>query len=156
MNELVLQIAGKLLTKHRTVATAESCTGGYIAHLITAVAGSSEWFRGGVISYSNEMKMNVLGVQPQTLEKFGAVSEETVREMVSGILKVANTDYGIAVSGIAGPGGGSSEKPVGTVWIAVADKEQLIARKFQFGTDRLENITASANSALELLLREFL
>lgn len=151
--ELSLQeyIGNQLLAQNKTLATAESCTGGYLSHLITFIAGSSQWFRGGVASYSNEMKMQTLGVKSETLAEHGAVSEETVREMVSGVMKMTDADYGIAVSGIAGPGGGTAEKPVGTVWIAVANREQTIAQKFQFFPHRMENIRVSANAALNLL-----
>lgn len=144
-------IGTQLFNQNKTLATAESCTGGYLSHLITSIAGSSQWFKGGVVSYSNEMKMQTLGVKSETLTKHGAVSEQTVLEMVSGILKMTDADYGIAVSGIAGPGGGTEEKPVGTVWIAVASREQTIARQFQFFPGRMENIRVSANAALNLL-----
>ncbi|HEY0262191.1 MAG TPA: competence/damage-inducible protein A [Chitinophagales bacterium] len=151
--EISLQefIGKELLAKGKTIATAESCTGGYISHLITSVAGSSQWFNGGVTAYSYEMKMNILGVKKETLESYGAVSEQTVREMVSGILKMTHADFGIAVSGIAGPSGGTPEKPVGTVWIAVASHDQIIAREFHFFPSRMENIKVSANAALNLL-----
>lgn len=153
MNDTVLKIADEFLAKKQKLAVAESCTGGYISHLITAVAGSSQWFSGGVISYSNEMKRNILGVKAETLEIFGAVSEQTVREMVSGILKITDADFGIAVSGIAGPSGGTSEKPVGTVWIAVADKKEIVAQEFHFSTNRMENIKESSGEALNLLIK---
>ena len=153
MNDTVLKIADKLLAEKQMLAVAESCTGGYISHLITAVGGSSQWFSGGVVSYSNEMKRNILGVKADTLENFGAVSEQTVREMVCGILKITNADLGIAVSGIAGPAGGTAEKPVGTVWIAVGDRTEVVVREFHFSTNRMENIKASANEALDLLLK---
>lgn len=151
--EISLQefIGNQLLAIRKTLATAESCTGGYLSHLITSVPGSSQWFNGGVISYSNEMKMNVLGVKKETLETYGAVSEQVVREMVSGILKITKADYGIAVSGIAGPDGGTPEKPVGMVWVAVANHDQIIAREFHFFPSRMENIKVTANAALNLL-----
>ena len=118
---------GKLLaSKKLTLSTAESCTGGGIAATITSVAGSSEYFMGGVVAYSNEVKMDLLHVSAETLEKHGAVSRETVMEMAAGAMKTLKTDCAIATSGIAGPGGGSAEKPVGTIWIAVAYKNEIV------------------------------
>jgi nicotinamide-nucleotide amidase len=140
-----------LLQKGKTMATAESCTGGYMAHLITSIPGSSEYFKGSVVSYSNEVKEQVLGVQKNTLETAGAVSEETVREMVAGLLKQIKADFGIAVSGIMGPGGGSAEKPTGTVWIAVAHEGQIQTQKLHFRFNRERNIRLSAIAALEML-----
>jgi nicotinamide-nucleotide amidase len=143
---------GKLLLQRgKTLATAESCTGGYMAHLITSIPGSSDYFKGSVVSYSNEIKENVLGVQKSTLETKGAVSEETVREMVTGLLHLMKTDFGIAVSGIMGPGGGSAEKPTGTVWVAVGYKGFIQTQKFHFRFNRERNIRLSAIAALELL-----
>ncbi|MBN9352169.1 MAG: CinA family nicotinamide mononucleotide deamidase-related protein [Chitinophagaceae bacterium] len=140
---------GKILRrKNMTVSTAESCTGGSIAGRITSVSGSSDYFPGSVVSYSNEVKIKELGVKKDTLKKHGAVSEETVREMISGILKKMKTDIGIAVSGIMGPNGGSDEKPVGTVWIAVGNKQETIARKFKFRYDRRRNTEATVSMAL--------
>ena len=111
---------GELLkAKKLTLSTAESCTGGSIAALITSVPGSSEYFKGGVVAYSNEVKMNMLYVSPETLQKYGAVSRETVIEMVQGVMESMKTDCAVATSGIAGPGGGTPEKPVGTIWMAV-------------------------------------
>ena len=126
-------LLGRLLKeKNKTVATAESCTGGYIAHLITSVAGSSAYFKGSVVSYDNSIKKNVLHVDDVTLNTVGAVSEETVEQMIKGILSMMQTDYAVAVSGIMGPGGGSEEKPVGTVWIAVGNKNKVETKKFKF------------------------
>ncbi len=145
---------GKLLRqKGLTLATAESCTGGYLAHLITSVAGSSDYFKGSVIAYANEVKMKVLGVRESTLAEHGAVSEQTVREMVQGALRVLGTDLAMATSGIAGPGGGTPEKPVGTVWIAVGNNDQVKARIFHFRRDRERNIQYAATYALEMLRR---
>ncbi len=116
---------GRLLKeKNKTVSVAESCTGGYISHLITSIDGASAYFLGSVISYDNSIKQDVLHVKNDTLNKFGAVSEETVNEMVNGVRGLMKTDYSIAVSGIMGPGGGSEDKAVGTVWIGVCDKEK--------------------------------
>ena len=139
--------------RNLTLSVAESCTGGLIAHMLTQHAGCSAVFRGGAVSYSNELKQVMLGVNPQTLEKYGAVSEETVREMAIGAVRSYKSDYSVAVSGIAGPDGGTTEKPVGTVWIAVANSENLIARKYQFGSRRAQNIERSAISALTLLFK---
>ncbi len=143
---------GKLLMqKTATVSCAESCTGGYISHLFTSTPGSSKYFEGSVISYSYDVKEKLLGVKNETLNKFGAVSEECVREMLGGVIRVTGTTYGIAVSGIAGPDGGTPEKPVGTVWIAVGNKDKLLAKKFQFFTSRMENIRVFSNAALNML-----
>jgi nicotinamide-nucleotide amidase len=147
-------LIGQLLRERGLMlGTAESCTGGYLAHLITAIPGSSDYFRGSVIAYSNEIKMKLLGVRPQTLEAYGAVSEQTVREMVSGAVKALDTDVAIAISGVAGPGGGSPEKPVGTIWMAVGDGQQVHARKIQAGKDRLKNIEYAAVLALDYVRR---
>ncbi|WP_285008070.1 competence/damage-inducible protein A [Pedobacter faecalis] len=137
-----------------TLSTAESCTGGYIGHLITQHPGSSAVYKGGGVVYSNELKIKILGVSEQTLERYGAVSEETVTEMAAGALRTFNTDYAVAVSGIAGPDGASPGKPVGTVWIAVANKQQVVARLFTFGNKRTQNIERSAVAALGMILNE--
>ena len=143
---------GVILTKHgQTVATAESCTGGFISHLITSVPGSSNYFLGGIVSYDNSIKERVLGVEEYTLNKFGAVSEETVYAMATSARKLMNTDYALAVSGIMGPGGGTEEKPVGTVWIAVAGPMEVIAKKFQTRYNRSRNIEVTAINALNML-----
>ncbi|MFA6946062.1 MAG: nicotinamide-nucleotide amidohydrolase family protein, partial [Pedobacter sp.] len=136
-----------------SLSLAESCTGGYISHLLTQHAGSSKVFRGGAISYSNDLKISMLGVSDQTLVNHGAVSELTVIEMAEGARKSYNSDYSVSVSGIAGPGGGSEEKPVGTVWIAVAGKTKTISKKFIFGNKRAQNIERAAISALTLLFK---
>ena len=155
--DLSLQAAlGKILKeKGRTMGTAESCTGGYIAHLITSIPGSSAWFKGSVVSYANEVKKTVLGVSAATLDTVGAVSEETVREMVQGALSVLDTDYVLATSGIMGPDGGSPDKPVGTVWVAVGNHQKIITQKFSFRFDRLRNIELTATNALNCL-RKFI
>ena len=148
MNEVV----GKMLkAAGKTLATAESCTGGYIAHFITLVPGSSLYFKGSVVSYDNSIKKNVLNVQSATLESAGAVSKETVTEMLKGILNIMHTDYAIAVSGIMGPDGGTAEKPVGTVWIAVGDSQSVEAKKLHFRFDRKRNIELTAINALNML-----
>jgi len=144
-------IGSLLLSKQATLALAESCTGGYIAHLITSVPGSSAWFKGGIIAYANEAKKELLYVKPETLSNHGAVSEQTALEMAAGARTRFGTDYVIATTGIAGPDGGTSEKPVGTVWIAVATPQKIFARHFLFGDDRGRNIRRTALSALNLL-----
>ncbi len=147
-------LLGRLLKeKNKTVATAESCTGGYIAHLITSVAGSSEYFKGSVVSYDNSIKKNILHVDDVTLNTAGAVSEETVEQMIEGILNVMQTDYAVAVSGIMGPGGGSEEKPVGTVWIAVGNRNKIETKKMNFRFDRKRNIELTSINALHLLCK---
>jgi nicotinamide-nucleotide amidase len=135
-----------------TLSVAESCTGGYISHLITRHPGSSKVFFGGAISYSYDLKESMLGVKNETLWQFGAVSQQTVVEMVEGALINFQSDYALAVTGIAGPDGGTPEKPVGTVWIAVANKERSIAKKMTFGNKRQQNIERSAITALNMLI----
>jgi nicotinamide-nucleotide amidase len=144
-------IGKRLKEKKLTLATAESCTGGYLAHLITAVPGSSAYFSGSVVAYANAVKSSQLGVSPDTLQAYGAVSEQTVREMVAGAIKHLNTDLAIATSGIAGPGGGSLEKPVGTIWVAVGSRNRVETKKLQLGKDRLRNIQSTAYQALNFL-----
>lgn len=147
---------GKLLKERgMTLVTAESCTGGYIAHRITSVSGSSEYFQGSIVSYSNDVKMSMLGVKPETLDAHGAVSEETVLEMAQGALAQLRGDCVIAVSGVAGPNGGTAEKPVGTVCFAIGNKEKIEVRTLRFGRDREKNIQLTSISALNLL-RKFL
>jgi nicotinamide-nucleotide amidase len=145
-------VLGKiLLERNLTIAVAESCTGGYLSHLITSVPGSSAYFMGSLIPYSYEIKMGELGVKPETLEKYGAVSEETIVEMATLVRDKFNTDIGVATSGIAGPGGATPEKPVGTVWIAYADKHRTVTKKLQLSTDRAINIRMASVMALNLV-----
>lgn len=153
--ETLDELVHKTLTERGlTLATAESCTGGNIARLLTAQAGASVYFKGGVVAYSNEVKESVLGVKHSTLEAHGAVSEETVREMAEGVRTRLGTDLAIATTGIAGPDGGTSEKPVGTVWIAVADARHTEAKLLQFGANRRQqNIDRSTNQAYAMLIR---
>lgn len=146
-------IGEQLIKSGKTVATAESCTGGYIAHLISSVPGASNYFKGSMVSYSNEVKENVLNVSPQTLEKFGAVSEEVVSEMFYSIIEKMKVEYAIAVSGIMGPLGGSNEKQVGTVWIAIGSKENMITKKLVLPFDRTKNIESTGQLAIILLLK---
>jgi len=150
------EVVGRILKQQgKTVTTAESCTGGYIAHLLTSIPGSSLYFMGGVVSYDNSIKQQVLGVQQATLQANGAVSEAVVKEMVQGVLGVMKTDYAVAVSGIMGPDGGTPEKPVGTVWIAVGNATTVEARQLHFRFDRLKNIELTAMNALNIL-RQFM
>ncbi len=144
-----------LQEKNLTLSLAESCTGGNIAHQLTSVHGSSIYFKGGVISYSNEAKHNILHVNNSDIEKFGAVSQQVVEQMALGAKKIFNTDCSISTSGIAGPGGGTEEKPVGTVWIAVCFGEKIKSEKFLFGQNRENNIQRATNAALTMLY-EFL
>ena len=145
---------GELLkAKKMTLSTAESCTGGSIAALITSVPGSSEYFKGGVVAYSNEVKMNMLHVSPETLQKYGAVSRETVIEMVQGVMESMKTDCAVATSGIAGPGGGTPEKPVGTIWMAVACGGLIVTEKEEGDAGRVENVKKTVHNALLLLSR---
>lgn len=150
----IQEIMGELLRhKNLTLGTAESCTGGKIAEMITSVAGSSDYFVGSVVAYSNQVKHHVLNVSETSLQTYGAVSREVVEEMVSGAMKTLGSDCAVATSGIAGPGGGSPEKPVGTVWIAVSYKEKVRSRLFLFGKNREQNILRASNMAL-LMLKE--
>ncbi len=145
---------GRLLKENNlTVSVAESCTGGLISHLFTKVAGCSAYFMGSVVSYSNEAKMKVLGVKKETLQEHGAVSEETIKEMAEGVRNLLNTDFGLATSGIAGPDGGTPEKPVGTVWIACASKNRTTAKKLMLTNQRENNINWGSYAALDLLRR---
>lgn len=148
------QIGILLRKKGVTVSTAESCTGGEIAHLLTSVPGSSDYFKGSVVAYANEVKINVLGVSPEDINREGAVSEPVVLQMAEGVKKLTGTDYAVSTSGIAGPDGGTEEKPVGTVWIGVATPEGSFARKFVFSFTRERNIAKAAAKALELVMTE--
>ncbi|HEX5653535.1 MAG TPA: nicotinamide-nucleotide amidohydrolase family protein [Chitinophagaceae bacterium] len=149
-------VIGKILKQqNKTMATAESCTGGYIAHLITSVSGSSSYYKGSVISYANEIKENILGVKHETLATKGAVSEETVIQMAKGAIAQLGVDYALATSGIMGPDGGTPEKPVGTVWIAVANKENSKTLQLHLRFDRQRNISLTASNALNFL-RKFI
>lgn len=151
------EITGKLLLERKeTLAVAESCTGGYIGHLITSVPGSSAYFRGGTIAYSNEIKQSVLGVQEFSLIQHGAVSETVVREMAEGARRVYGSTWAIATSGIAGPGGATAEKPVGLTWIAIAGPEGTVAGWYLFGENRERNIRKAALQALNLLRKSLI
>ena len=147
------KVIGKTLKERgMTVGVAESCTGGFLASLFTSQPGASEYFYGGVISYDNSVKMNVLGVEKEVLEKYGAVSQECAEQMAAGARRVLGTDYAIATTGIAGPDGGTPEKPAGTVWIAVASPEGVTSKKFTFNSTRRNiNIERFAANALNML-----
>jgi nicotinamide-nucleotide amidase len=149
--DLLASVVGdQLKLKNATIATAESCTGGLIASLITDISGSSDYFNTGYVTYANDTKMSMLGVSQATLDVHGAVSEETVSEMLSGTLERSGSDYAIAVSGVAGPTGGSEEKPVGTVYIGVANEQGKHVKRYQFGTERIMNKVLSAHVALNM------
>lgn len=148
------QFGQVLRKKGVTVATAESCTGGEIARMITSVPGSSAYYKGSVVSYVNEVKINVLGVNAGDIEREGAVSETVVLQMAEGVKKLMGTDYAVSTSGVAGPDGGTADKPVGTVWIGVATPQGSFAKKFVFSFTRERNIAKAAAKALELLITE--
>jgi nicotinamide-nucleotide amidase len=155
--ETMESIIGELLlNKNVSLSTAESCTGGYIAHLITSVPGSSGYFKGSIVSYDNEVKIQQLSVREDDIQKWGAVSEQVVTQMAENVRERLKTDYSIAVSGIAGPDGGTIEKPVGTTWIAVATPENTIVKYFIFGDNRERNIRRAALTALNMLRMELL
>ncbi len=145
-------VIGKLLqNQKKNISIAESCTGGHISSLITSVAGCSSYFKGSIVAYNNKIKIENLGVSKEKIEKFGAVSKEVVEEMASNIRKIFNTDIGLATSGIAGPDGGSKEKPIGTVWIAFSDKKNIISKKLNLTERRDINIILSSINILNLL-----
>lgn len=151
-DEPMQSVVARLLKQHKaTVSTAESCTGGYIAHLFTAQAGSSEYFEGSIVAYSYGVKENLLGVSKNILEEKGAIAEEVVIEMVKGALATLKTTYAVAVSGIMGPGGGTAQKAVGTVWVAVGNAIKTQTQQFHFRFDRQRNIELTAVNALNLL-----
>ncbi len=154
-NETFSEVIGRMLKiQGKKLAVAESCTGGCISHLITAVPGCSEYYNGSVTSYSNQAKENVLGVFHDTLEEYGAVSKAVAIQMAEGVKTVLNADYSVSTTGIAGPSGGTDEKPVGTVWIAVSGPTKTCAEKFVFvGDERERNITRAAQTAMQMLRR---
>jgi len=155
-DENLAMVVQKILKeKNKTIGTAESCTGGYIAHLITSNAGSSVGYKGSIISYANDIKERILGVTDKTLRSAGAVSEETVIQMVKGVVEKLQVDFAVATSGIMGPDGGTDEKPVGTVWIAAGNKEKIETAKLAFRFDRERNIEMTAHAALNFL-RKFI
>ncbi len=149
-------VAEMLVKRGETLASAESCTGGVIASKFTAMSGASEYFWGGVVSYDNSVKENVLGVSHEALETYGAVSEQVARQMAEGVRRLCGTTYGVATTGIAGPTGGTPEKPVGTVWMAVATPTHTIAKCVQHGKIRAVNIERAASAAINLLRLELM
>jgi len=149
---LARHLGEQLLQRRASVATAESCTGGAIAEAITAVPGSSQWFECGYITYANSAKHRLLGVEAAVLDKYGAVSEQVVQQMALGAQKTAVADYAVAVSGIAGPDGGTEDKPVGTVWLCWAGKSGLYSERFQLDGDRL----SVREQAVEICLKQLL
>lgn len=150
--ESLEELLGKILLDYKvSLSTAESCTGGYISHLITRVSGSSEYYKGSLITYANEAKMDMLQVSDKDLKKHGAVSKEVVEQMALQVKKHFKTDYSIATSGVAGPNGGSELKPVGTVWIAIAGPKGVKSKRFQFGRSRIRNIKKAALMSMDLL-----
>lgn len=154
-DEILEEIVGKILSeKNLSIATAESCTGGMLSSRITDVSGSSEYFKGGMVTYSNKSKVKFLDVKKKTLTKYGAVSEKTAKQMAEGVRKHFKTDIGISTTGIAGPKGGSDEKPVGLVYIGYSDKNKTFAKKFLFGNFRERNKKRAAQMALEIIRKE--
>lgn len=148
-------VVGRLLKERgETLCTAESCTGGQIAQMITSIPGSSEWYKGSVVAYANEIKVRILAVPEEILKKHGAVSREVVCSMASGARKVFGCGFAVATSGVAGPDGGSDQKPVGTIWISVASAHGTVAEKFVYGTDRQTNIRRFSLAALNMLLKQ--
>ena len=146
------ELGNLLKSKKLSLSTAESCTGGGVAAAITSVAGSSEYFMGGIVAYSNDVKISLLHVSSETLEKYGAVSRETVMEMAAGAMNTLKTDCAIATSGIAGPGGGSLEKPVGTIWIAIAYKNEIVTVMHTGDNGRVKNVQNAIQNAMDLLI----
>jgi len=150
--QLLNKVSDKLKKHRLSVATAESCTGGLLAHTLTNISGSSEYFDRGIVSYSNQAKIELLGVPEKTLQEYGAVSEQTAKAMAMGIKQRSNVDIGISTTGIAGPTGGTKEKPVGLVYIGIASSKNVTIKKFIFSGDRSQNKESTCNSALEMLL----
>lgn len=155
-DELEVVVGRLLQERNLTLGIAESCTGGFVSSQITKIPGSSAYFWGSVVSYSNVVKVNQLGVDPSTLDQFGAVSEETVRQMAEGVRKALGTNVGIATSGIAGPDGGTPEKPVGTIWIACSTEQRTVARLLRLGQYRDQNIQLTSTYVLNMLREELL
>jgi len=156
-DEALESVIGKLLkTQGKTLSTAESCTGGYISHMLTSIPGSSAYFNGGAVTYSNQAKMEVLGVDEASLETYGAVSETVAIQMAEGARRIFHTDFAIATTGIAGPDGGTEEKPVGTVWIGISGPSGSFAQRFRMGDHRERNIRKSAMQGLQMVRKEIL
>jgi nicotinamide-nucleotide amidase len=149
---LLNKVADQLKTRALTIATAESCTGGLLAHILTSISGSSSYFERGIVSYSDTAKIELLSVPQETIQKYGAVSEQTASAMALGVRERSAVDIGIAITGIAGPTGGTKEKPVGLVYIGIIFEDQVMVKKFHFSGDRLQNKESTCNAALSLLL----
>ena len=155
--ESLEMVIGRLLkANNKTVCTAESCTGGEIAHMITGVSGSSDYYKGSVVAYANSVKTQLLGVHEDRIKKYGAVSEEVVRDLALAARKLLNTDFAVATSGIAGPNGGTETKPVGTLWMAVASEKGIVSETHVFGNDRINNIKRFSLAALNLLRKQII
>ena len=150
--KLINKVSDELKKRHETIATAESCTGGLLAHMLTNVSGSSEYFDCGVISYSNTAKKHLLGIPGELLKNYGAVSKEVAAAMAKTIQEQAQVNYGLATTGIAGPTGGTKDKPIGLVYIAISTKTTVVVKQFLFSGDRLANKESTCMAALELLL----
>ncbi len=156
-NDSLASVVGTLLEKRgETLSFAESCTGGYMSHLITSVPGSSKYYEGSAVTYSYDAKENLVGVNSEDLLKFGAVSKQVVEQMASGVREKFGTTYGISASGIAGPGGATDDKPVGTVWVGLATENKVTSYLFNFSKNRMRNIRMTSNSALNLLRKELI
>ena len=156
LTAITQQIGEILCKKNAKLTTAESCTGGGISKAITAVSGSSQWFEFGFVTYANTAKQKLLGVSQETLNHYGAVSEQVVREMAQGAIQQSNADYAIAVSGIAGPDGGTEQKPVGTVWVCWQTPQQIWTQKFMLKGDRQAIRTAAIKNSLQQLLQHLI
>jgi len=150
--QLLEKVSKKLKEKHLSIATAESCTGGLLSHILTNISGSSEYFIQGIVSYSNESKIKSLGVPPEILKRFGAVSKQTAIAMAQGVKNKSTVDIGISTTGIAGPTGGTKDKPVGLVYIGIAVFDKIEVKKFLFTGNRLQNKESTCNEALKMLL----
>lgn len=154
--QLLNKVSEKLKNRKVTIATAESCTGGLLAHVLTNISGSSEYFNRGIIAYSNQAKIDLLGVPMQTLQDHGAVSSQIAEAMAIGIRNKSNVDLGISTTGIAGPIGGTNDKPVGLVFIGIAGSNHIKVEKFIFSGDRLHNKESTCNAALQILYNNIL
>jgi nicotinamide-nucleotide amidase len=152
--KLLNKISTLLNKKKLSISTAESCTGGFISHTLTNISGSSNYFDRGIVTYSNDSKKELLNVSNKLLEEHGAVSEQVAKAMAENIRKLSNTDIGLSTTGIAGPNGGTKEKPVGLVYIGISTKENIIVKKFNFKEDRIKNKIATCNAALNLLYEQ--
>jgi nicotinamide-nucleotide amidase len=151
-DDVLEKVVGKMLSEKKlSIASAESCTGGYLAYLLTTIPGTSEYYWGSVVAYQNIVKTEILGVHEETIRQYGAVSEQTVKEMAEGIRNKYGTDIGISSSGIAGPTGGTAEKPVGTIWIAYSDKNQTFAKKLMLGNDRDINVKLTCIAVFNMI-----